>query len=365
MTLFLKTIKINKIYNIFLIIQMIIFILFAKGEIYEIIEQKNINEYVQFENNIYYVSGCFDELDSAKKIMGYSDNVQKKYNIGVGYLLKDNAEIDNETVELIYLNDIMSKISYKLDSGAWLNDYNKSGVLLGYYWKGKYNIGDDIKVKIQGKVVTCIVQGFLQKNAMLNRLTTAGEQMDYQLMLEEISDKTIITNNELIVDNVSKSQSIIAAVVSGKYANVKEAFPNNKIISFDKIKDNSIKQMNNKLSSSGVYSLMFMLLLINSFILICIVAYKRNMEMYKIYYTLGMRKVKIFCLAIINMFFNCGIALGSIGLIEIIFIKDSNSEFHLTPYFQTNMFIILFMILGVFILYSLYIILMLRKLKTE
>lgn len=76
MTLFLKTLQVNGKYKILFIIQIIIFVLFIKGEVFDLWEQKNINESIRYDSDMYYISNCVNESQDDKYIdkemQGYS-----------------------------------------------------------------------------------------------------------------------------------------------------------------------------------------------------------------------------------------------------------------------------------------------------
>lgn len=77
MALFLKTIRVNEKYKIIFIIQMIMVVLFIKGEVFDIWKQKNINESIRYDSDMYYVSNCINESQHANTLMKKCKRIQE------------------------------------------------------------------------------------------------------------------------------------------------------------------------------------------------------------------------------------------------------------------------------------------------
>ena len=200
MTLFLKTLQVNGKYKILFIIQIIIFVLFIKGEVFDLWEQKNINESILYDSDMYYISNCVNESQDVNTLTKKCRDIQGRYGIEVGYELQGNAKLSGEYVTVIYVNDTMEKIRYKLKYGMWFEGKKKQQFILGYDWNRKYKIGDIIKITLStGTQVKGKVSGILKKDFVFAKLNSGGKQMDYQLMLEKMDNNCLITNSKEMV----------------------------------------------------------------------------------------------------------------------------------------------------------------------
>ena len=366
MALFLKTIRVNEKYKIIFIIQMIMVVLFIKGEVFDLWEQKNINESIRYDSDMYYVSNCINESQHANTLMKKCKRIQEEYGIEVGYELQGNAKLNGEHVTVIYVNDTMEKIQYNLKHGMWFEGEDKQQFILGYDWNGKYKIGDIIKITLStGAQVKGKVQGILTKDSVFAKLNSGGQQMDYQLMLEEIDNNCIITNSKEVSKSLMGKVSIISLIAKGNEQDVKKAFSDYDITSFEEIRRNSGNEMKEKLSTSGIYILMFGVLIINSFILISAMVYHLNLELYRVYYALGMSKKKIFTLCMLDMLLQCIVAFGIIFIIEILCNSGNNGEVQKMLYAKSRYMIIGVLFAIIMVLQGIYTILMLHKIKEE
>ena len=132
--------------------------LFIQGEVFDLWEQKNINESIRYDSDMYYISNCVNESQDVNTLTKKCRDIQGRYGIEVGYELQGNAQLNGEYVTVIYVNDTMEKIRYKLKYGMWFEGKKKQQFILGYDWNRKYKIGDIIKItlstgtQVKGKV---------------------------------------------------------------------------------------------------------------------------------------------------------------------------------------------------------------------
>ena len=216
MTLFLKTLQVNGKYKILFIIQIIIFVLFIKGEVFDLWEQKNINESIRYDSDMYYISNCVNESQDVNTLTKKCRDIQGRYGIEVGYELQGNAKLSGEYVTVIYVNDTMEKIRYKLKYGMWFEGKKKQQFILGYDWNRKYKIGDIIKITLStGTQVKGKVSGILKKDFVFAKLNSGGKQMDYQLMLEKMDNNCLITNSKEMAKSITGKVSIISLIAKG------------------------------------------------------------------------------------------------------------------------------------------------------
>lgn len=364
MTLFLKTLQVNGKYKILFIIQIIIFVLFIKGEVFDIWEQKNINESIRYDSDMYYISNCVNESQDVNTLTKKCRDIQDKYGIEVGYELQGNAKLNGEYVTVIYVNDTMEKIRYKLKYGMWFEGKEKQQFILGYDWNRKYKIGDIIKItlstctQVKGKV-----SGILKKDFVFAKLNSGGKQMDYQLMLEKMDNNCLITNSKEMAKSITGKVSIISLIAKGNEQDIRKAFSNYDITSFEEVKRNSSNEMREKLSTSGIYILMFGVLIINSFVLISAMIYNLNLEIYKVCYALGMSKKKIFALCMLDMLLQCIVAFGIVFIIEILCNSRNNGEVQKILYSESRYIIIGSLFAIIMGLQGIYTMLMLHKIK--
>lgn len=135
------------------------------------------------------------------------------------------------------------------------------------------------------------------------------------------------------------------------------------ITSFEEVKRNSSNEMREKLSTSGIYILMFGVLIINSFVLISAMIYNLNLEIYKVCYALGMSKKKIFALCMLDMLLQCIVAFGIVFIIEILCNSRNNGEVQKILYSESRYIIIGSLFAIIMGLQGIYTMLMLHKIK--
>ena len=121
--------------------------------------------------------------------------------------------------------------------------------------------------------------------------------------------------------------------------------------------------MREKLSTSGIYILMFGVLIINSFVLISAMIYNLNLEIYKVFYALGMSKKKIFALCMLDMLLQCIVAFGIVFIIEILCNSRNNGEVQKILYSEGSYIIIGSLFAIIMGLQGIYTMLMLHKIK--
>lgn len=81
--------------------------------------KKNINESIRYDSDMYYISNCVNESQDVNTLTKKCRDIQGRYGIEVGYELQGNAKLSGEYVTVIYVNDTMEKIRYKLKYGMW------------------------------------------------------------------------------------------------------------------------------------------------------------------------------------------------------------------------------------------------------
>ena len=163
--------------------------------------------------------------------------------------------------------------------------------------------------------------------------------------------------------SITGKVSIISLIAKGNEQDIRKAFSNYDITSFEEVKRNSSNEMREKLSTSGIYILMFGVLIINSFVLISAMIYNLNLEIYKVFYALGMSKKKIFALCMLDMLLQCIVAFGIVFIIEILCNSRNNGEVQKILYSESRYIIIGSLFAIIMVLQGIYTMLMLHKIK--
>lgn len=339
-----------------------VFTLFARGYILEIVEQINLNKYILFPNDLYYVSDCVK--DTSRNLTEFSQFIEDRSNIKIGYLLWGKGYLEENEVDIIYSNRIMNEISYQMYKGKWFDDKSEPQVILGYYWKKKYKLGEKITLKISdGQVINGVIQGFLKSNSLIVRLNSAGEDMDYSLMLDTIDDRTIITNNSEMINYNTSSGNSISLIAKGEKKDIIKEFSDCPVTSFNQIRQNSASKMHREMNTSGIYILLILLLLLNSFIIISSINYNVNKEMFKVLYIMGMSKQKISAYCMGNIIIDSILAYLVVVLVEIIRGSSYTDTFYITSYMYATFYITALLVLEIVITQFVYTMLIIKRIS--
>lgn len=359
MNIFLKTINVNKKFNIILIIQIIILVFLIRGISFEIFNQYVINNYLTFSSELFYVSNCKKENDNEiSKIVEKA----KSSNIQIGYILFSKGNLNDNNIDVIYSNPIMNEIKYKLNKGKWLNENDESQVILGYYWKNKYKIGDEVKIKFeQGNEINCKIVGFLKKRAHIIKLNTASEIMDYDLLLESVDEKVVITNCDITKNVKTNSLNEISVIAKGKEENIKNTFNKSSVISMKKVKEISLDNFNYNLNKSKTYIFLNILLLLNSIMIIFYINYKNYFDMFKVYYNYGLSKIKIIIINISIILIDCLISMGIMLFVDIMRNNNYEENVGLISYRNTSMLIELLLMINIVFIHFIFTVFIVKK----
>ncbi|WP_143066325.1 hypothetical protein [[Clostridium] polysaccharolyticum] len=266
--------------------------------------------------------------------------------MGKGYLALKRKK---NPMDILYLNDTMQSIQYKLASGKWFDSTSKKcEVILSGDFSRKYKAGDTIVfyTEKQERKKAAIV-GKLQNPSFLMMLdyTGLGNSMTFKDMLVQKRNMILTNNIDLLCENGREYPSL-ALVVKLKDNNketISQLHKHGQLIPFGEISENS--EIHQKELRKYVFPLFVPQLVIVIFCIICttLIQVHKSKGILRILRECGASKLKIICIVTTQNTIN--IACSAIAYVFMIkFLNWKNHE----AYRLNMVFSIIFILFMVF-----------------
>lgn len=121
--------------------------------------------------------------------------------------------------------------------------------------------------------------------------------------------------------------------------------------------------MHREMNTSGIYILLILLLLLNSFIIISSLNYNVNKEMFKVFYIMGMSKQKISAYCMGNIIIDSILVYIVVVIVEIIRGSSYTDTFYITSYMYATFYITALLVLEVVITQFVYTMLIIKRIS--